>query len=616
MTDAHPPEVTAPTAQAARFRVPLALALVGGITLLIIVSVGSVLYISLRQGTENTFSLLAEKADNSLDLLQAQLDDRLAPVEAAGRAIAAHIAAGDYSVNSRESTLHHLLSGALSALPNATAVIFINKAADAVRIARIDGEIRPLPENPALRERQEYGVATAAKLDKPSWIEPIWMPLLREPILSFVTPVEHNGEFLGAVAISTRLGEVAKFLKEFETKSGVRAFVLYDRRYVLGHPDLLDSRADIALAVGDVALPTIAAFGEAAFRLLERDARRANRLIELADIDDAPFDDEHVVLIREIAGYGTKPWQIGLRFRQSDVSGEIERLATAAVVGLGILLVSALAGYLSVRRLNRQIGRLALAADRLRRLDIADMPELPDSRLRELSNAARAFNAMIAAMRWFETYVPKALVMRLMETGQAGAASQERVLTVLFSDIRGFSTLVEHMDPAETADLLNDHFALLADCIEAEGGTVDKFIGDSIMAFWGAPEDQADHAARALRAATAMQAAVTAENNRRRIAGRPVVAIRLGIHTGPVVVGNIGSASRVNYTVIGDTVNVAARLEYFAKELALDDDCVALVSGATLAAAGAAPGGTPLEHLGDVPVRGREATVEVYRLAG
>jgi class 3 adenylate cyclase len=606
---------SAPPPATVRRHVPLTLVLVGGITLLILLSVGSVLYISLREATENTLSLLADKADVSLDLLEAQLQTRLSPTEAAGTELALHIADGDYSIDDPDRRLHHMLRGALAALPRATAVIFATADGQAIRTARIDGEIAEVPENAFLRERQKLGIARAASLETPSWVEPVWMPVFGEPVLSFIAPVRRGERLVGAVVIATRLDELTNFLQSIETKTGVRAFILYDGRFVLGHPELTRQRVGLPDAPNGGALPSIEAFEEAAFRLLRADARRAETLLARSRIDDAPIDDEYLLLIREVRSYGAVPWQIALRFRQADVSVELNRLWAAGAAGLSILLLAVAIGYLFTRNLNRQIGRLAMTATRLRDLDVADLAPLPDSRLRELSNAANAFNSLIAAMRWFETYVPKTLVLRLMRAGDGAMQSDERELTIMFTDIRGFSTLVEHMSPGETADFLNRHFALLAACIEAEGGTVDKFIGDAVMAFWGAPEPQDDHAMRALRAARAIQQAIEAENTRCRAAGLPTVAVRIGIHSGPVVVGNIGSKHRLNYTVIGDTVNVAARLESFAKELAIDDDCVTLISGATRQAAGAAlSGDIATEHLGEVPVRGREGRVEVYRL--
>ena len=172
------------------------------------------------------------------------------------------------------------------------------------------------------------------------------------------------------------------------------------------------------------------------------------------------------------------------------------------------------------------------------------------------------------------------------QAGDDITVSHERVMTVMFTDIRGFSTLAEHMDAKDIADLLNRHFQLLSSCIEAEGGTIDKFIGDSVMAFWGAPEQIPDHAERALRAARAIQRAVIADNRRRRETGEPILAARAGLYTGPVVVGNIGSLSRVNYTVVGDTVNVASRIEALSKDLVsagsgAEDDCTVFFRTAT-----------------------------------
>ena len=608
------PEEPSPSATRRR-HLPLAVVLVGGITLLILLSVGSVLYISLREATENTFSLLADKADASLDLLEAQLETRLAPTEAAGTELAQHIAAGNYSIDDADRQLHHMLRGVLAALPRATAAIFVTADARAIRMARLNGEITEMPETRELRERQQVGIARATSLAEPSWVEPLWMPNLGEPVLSFIAPVRSGDRLIGAVVIVTRLDELAKFLQTVEANSGVRAFILYDNRYVLGHPELTRESRGLPAGSGAGPLPTIETFKEDAFRLLRVDVQRAKALLERSRVDDAPLDDEYILLIREIRDYGNVPWQIALRFRQAEVASEIYRLWTAGAVGLLILLLSAAIGYLFTRNLNGQIGRLAATATRLRDLDVTNLAPLPDSRLRELSDAASAFNALIAAMHWFETYVPKTLVLRLMRMGDGAMRSDERTLTIMFTDIRGFSTLVEHMSPVETADFLNRHFALLAACIEAEGGTVDKFIGDAIMAFWGAPETQNDHALRALRAAYAIQQAISAENRRCHDAGLPTVSVRIGIHSGPVVVGNIGSRNRLNYTVIGDTVNVAARLESYAKELEIDADCVTLLSGASLQAAGAPlPSGIATKHLGEVPVRGREGTVEVYRL--
>jgi class 3 adenylate cyclase len=220
---------------------------------------------------------------------------------------------------------------------------------------------------------------------------------------------------------------------------------------------------------------------------------------------------------------------------------------------------------------------------------------------------------MIGALRAFETYVPRALVLRLMNAGPQGALPSEvRDVTILFTDIAGFTEYCEGLAPAEVAAFVNEHFALLDHCVEAERGTVDKYIGDSLMAFWGAPERQPDHAERACRAALCIERAIRADNERRAAAGHGPVRLRIGIHSGPVVVGNIGAPSRVNYTVIGDTVNTAERLEAFGKNVPFaESDVVVLLSGETAAKLGPE---FACEALGKFLPPGRQQRIEVFRL--
>jgi class 3 adenylate cyclase len=163
------------------------------------------------------------------------------------------------------------------------------------------------------------------------------------------------------------------------------------------------------------------------------------------------------------------------------------------------------------------------------------------------------------------------------------------------------------------AALLNEHFALLAACVEAEGGTVDKYLGDGMMAFWGAPERVKGRAARACRAALAMREAIAGDNARRRAEGRSPVRVRIGIHRGPLVVGNIGAPGRINYTVVGDTVNVAQRLQDLGRKVADGGECVIIVSDAVVEDAG---NGLAFAEFGALPVRGRQEPVAAFELRG
>jgi adenylate cyclase len=185
--------------------------------------------------------------------------------------------------------------------------------------------------------------------------------------------------------------------------------------------------------------------------------------------------------------------------------------------------------------------------------------------------------------------------------------SEHRAITVMFIDLAGFSTLSEHMPAAETATMLNEHFAILVDCNEAEGGTVDKYISDSVMAFWepdqdGVSVDGVIHAARQIRHR------VTEDNIVRRRKQRAAPCVRIGIHTRNAIVGNIGALGRINYILVGDAVNVAARLEQLSKTIGPAGDAKILISDATAALAKDRDG---LTHCGAHEIRGRDGSIGV-----
>ena len=207
----------------------------------------------------------------------------------------------------------------------------------------------------------------------------------------------------------------------------------------------------------------------------------------------------------------------------------------------------------------------------------------------------------------------RSLVRRLMRQGEGALdRSEQRQVTVLFTDIVGFTDASEQMEAEAAAGLLNAHFADVGTCIEDEGGAIDKYIGDGVMAFWGAPDEQPEHAAHACRAALAIRRAVEAANRHaaKEKVGLPL-ALRIGIHTGLVIVGNIGAPQRMNYTIVGDSVNIAHRLEELGHDLDDKNSAVTiLISRATHDAAGIEES----ENLGSQGIRGRRGALAVYRI--
>ncbi len=310
------------------------------------------------------------------------------------------------------------------------------------------------------------------------------------------------------------------------------------------------------------------------------------------------------------AGGGTQPQDItvGIYFEASVLGAPMDDVVTALLISGGVLVVVVLGAFWLGRRIGRPIRDLASAADSIRTLSVERTDALPRSVFREVDTANQAFNAAVSGLSAFARYVPRDLVLRLLRLGVSSATRSEmREVSVLFTDIAGYSTAAEGMTAEQTAAFLNTHFELLNRCTADEGGTVDKFIGDSLMAFWGAPEDQPDHAVRAARAAIAMARAFR-EDADMQASG---VRLRIGLHTGEVLVGNIGAATRTSYTVIGDPVNVAARLEQLGKQVDDAADVIILISQETNALL---PEELRGSHVGQYTLKGRAAPTEVYRL--
>jgi adenylate cyclase len=210
----------------------------------------------------------------------------------------------------------------------------------------------------------------------------------------------------------------------------------------------------------------------------------------------------------------------------------------------------------------------------------------------------------------FSQYVSRTVVDRILaDPARAKLGGERKELTVLFSDIRGFSAFAEGMGPEALASFLGEYLTPMTELVLESGGTLDKYIGDAVMAIWAAPIDVPDHAARACEVALRMQEALVGLNKKWQAEGKPRVAIGIGINTGAMSVGNMGTHARFDYTVLGDQVNLGARLEALTKEYGVD----ILVGEATATAAGPA---FVFREVDVVRVKGRAGAAAVYELVG
>jgi len=179
--------------------------------------------------------------------------------------------------------------------------------------------------------------------------------------------------------------------------------------------------------------------------------------------------------------------------------------------------------------------------------------------IEDISNEKRLKSTM-------SRYMDPGIAAQLLASGSAALGGQGAAATVLFADIRSFTSISERLGPQGTVAFLNEYFELMVECIQHEGGMLDKFIGDALMAGFGIPVAHEDDVDRAVRASIAMMKALKSWNTARIVEGKPPVDIGIGLNTDTVVSGNIGSKKRMDYTMIGDGVNLASRLESACKQ--------------------------------------------------
>ena len=283
-------------------------------------------------------------------------------------------------------------------------------------------------------------------------------------------------------------------------------------------------------------------------------------------------------------------------------------LITVAMVAVGIGGAFALATVLS-----RPIFRLVRGTRAIAQGDFH--VSLPVTSGDEIGLLTESFNQMARSLREkemikraFTRYVAREVVEEILKDPERLVLTGERrEVTVLFCDIRGFTAMAERMTPEAVVLLLNEFYTLMIETTFRHDGTLDKFIGDAVMAIFGAPIPAPDHAARAMRTALDMQAGIGTLNEKRAAEGREPIGVGIGVSLGEVVAGTVGTEARMEYTVIGDSVNVAARLESQAKPGRI------LISQPTYDRVRDLVEVVPL---GSVRVKGKEETVDVYEVVG
>jgi adenylate cyclase len=422
------------------------------------------------------------------------------------------------------------------------------------------------------------------------------------PGITSAHPVfDENGTFLGVIGIDFRLGELSEFLKSLKIGDSGIAFIIDRQGGVLAYPERSDILDRVNAGPRSPLQEEIKSgwIGEALKIFLENDQRKfifTNKSVR------------YIASFRRFPQSYGKEWNLGIVVPEEDFTGPIARThETTLLFSFWLLIIGGFLTSALSRELTEPIKSLTFEADKIKSLNFEGEIKIK-SPVREIQRMGETMNSMKKALNAFKKYVPSGIVQSLVSShDEAKLEAQSKEITLLFTDIYDFSTITERVQPAELMEQLSLYFDEIGAIIHKHEGTIDKYIGDSVMTFWGAPVTDEDQALKACRAAMEIIEAVARLNEKWKSQNRNPLHTRIGINTGDSLVGNFGSSDRFNYTAIGDQVNLASRLE------ALNKIYLSriIVSESTMLKACDEFVFRPLDI---VAVKGRKKSVKIYQL--
>ena len=456
-----------------------------------------------------------------------------------------------------------------------------------------DLDIRTLP-----------GYQTAKTTRTLAMTEPAINPDTGFPILYLRVPIFHGVDFIGCASVNITMDVLSRFLDEHRT-SAHSTTLIADRNNgkIIAFPN---EKKGVRVENGKLKIATLS-------NIDDPDVREASRQHAGADTDRLVFrspasgEDLIVAFANFPDGFG-QPWQVITLTPIDDFVGTLKATNRLIMVVIVILtMIELFFIYFASTRLSRPVEHVAEQLQAIESLRF-DVPAARPSNIREIARLESAASLLRNSLKSFSSFVPLDIVRQLIKSGIPLTLGVEpRFLTVFFSDLENFSTHSETLAPDDLLVQISTYLEQVSAAIAEEGGTVDKFIGDGVMAFWNAPVQRPDHVLRgcagALRAARRMERV----NDSWETEGRPRIRIRIGLNCANVLVGNVGSSARLSYTALGDGVNVAARLEginkQFGTTICISDSIYERVRGEILA--------RPLKR---VQVKGRKTEFMIYEL--
>ncbi|URK18473.1 adenylate/guanylate cyclase domain-containing protein [Thalassospira sp. GO-4] len=588
--------------------------------------VGLALYVGLGTAYENTRNLWVMLADIDLTSVQRTMHERMSEVDERSNWVARQVADGNL-----DPSFQYGWTNAMRALAAADMDVmayglvtgdrqFIGFNPDDMSEIR-----RTLPQDDMLfSELAQIRGPVANRTGFPRWD-----PYFNRTVLTSWVPLFYDGHYLGTFIQYLSLSNLSESLIRGREDLPGTPFILIGGNRVMAHPDLRDwgentankliNGADIARSpiplptIHDIGDPVLANIGKSErIRTDEKDARQ-NTGLRLAGLEvDGRY---HLIVTRQVLNAPISPVIIGMHFTEELFDDEWDRLVLASILGGGVFILAVIVAIILSKQFTKPIRRFAAAARAFEDDDIAsiDVPQLSGSRIREYDDAARSFNHMMMAVHdreritsLFGKFVPLSIAKKLLASGNDSGVlpPQQSEATVLFIDIAHFTSMCESLHPNQIIAMLNDYFDCATQIIESHGGIITQFQGDAILAVYNVFDDLEHHADAALDSAIALQNEVS----NRTFEGLNI-QVRCGVNTGTMVAGNVGAKARLSFTVHGDAVNTASRLEQENKVLGTR----ILISDSTR---NLLTDPNRVIKAGDVLLRGRHSKTELFTTNG
>ncbi len=592
-----------------RTRVPLRYVTVFGVTALVSLAVGIVFFLGFFSATKNTRELMSDQATVMIRSMERDIALWLRPVYQQANWIARHVADNADAV-SRLEAFDPFMLGALAATSQVAGFTIVTPDGISRRWTRTTGAA--ITEDWSARSDIQLWLEDGEQRTEASWIEPFFTDTIGKTVLLHDLPIrDADGALLGMLGQIVPIEELSSYVVDLSPRDGMTPFILYGDDRVLAHPLLISGTSNSGTAyapltalrdIDDAVLKRIWSPDEETLFFLNSEStlKTTGAFIEQQE-------RFFIYLYQTIEDYGPVPWIIGAHLNTDLYGGaESQRLIRALLVSVAVLLAAIAGAIVLGRYITRPVTAIAEAARLVEANKLDDVPSLTPSHMRELDDAARSFNQMLVDLReralirqTLGQFIPEEVARTLLSEG-GSLQSETAEATLLYSDIEGFTRMTESLGATKVVAMLNAYFSVMVEILEKYQGVVTQFHGDAILATFNVPISNQAHARNAIQAATDMLDAIQhlqfSEHQLR---------IRIGIDSGQVVAGAVGAAGRLSYTVYGNPVNLAARLEALNKDFGTS----LLVSENTQRLAGDLAG---LRAIGETSVRGQAEVINIY----